>query len=119
LAMLRMDYGGVGRAGRKDGPHAASTQVRGTASQTELVEREQPRPSAWRARVDRDAIAPERRRRPPTPPEADPALQARAAAARQMLRNEPGLNLDERLDLLLLVICPTPALEQAPERMRK
>jgi hypothetical protein len=51
------------------------------------------------------------------PPRADAALRARAAAAQEILRNEPGLSIDERLDLLRLVVWPTPALEQVPPRV--
>jgi hypothetical protein len=50
------------------------------------------------------------------PPRADAALRARAAAAQDVLRAEPGLSIEERLDLLQLVVWPTPTLEQVPAR---
>jgi hypothetical protein len=50
------------------------------------------------------------------PPRPDAALRARAAAAQEVLRNEPGLSLDERLDLLELVVWPTGTLERVPAR---
>ncbi len=49
-------------------------------------------------------------------PRADAALRARAAAAQEVLRGEPGLGIDERLDLFRLVVWPTDALAQLPEQ---
>jgi DNA-directed RNA polymerase specialized sigma24 family protein len=48
----------------------------------------------------------------------DAALKARAAAAHEILRNEPGLSEDERWELLELVVWPTPALEQVSDDYR-
>lgn len=46
-------------------------------------------------------------------PRPDAALKARAAAAHEVLRESPGV---DGLELLALVVWPTPALEQVPER---
>ena len=46
------------------------------------------------------------------PPRADAASEQAHADAHEIIRNEPGLSLDEHLDLLQLVVWPTPTLER-------
>jgi hypothetical protein len=46
-----------------------------------------------------------------TTPSSDPQLQARAAAAREVLAANPGFSLSDRLDLLSQVVWPSPELE--------
>jgi hypothetical protein len=49
-------------------------------------------------------------------PRPDAGLRARAAAAHEIIRNDPSLGEADRWELLELVVWPTAALEQVPAR---